>query len=294
VTGLKLELEEIVAEKTETLEENSALNKNYYTNQYLDLLAENLIVPSAKTNSCQASYAENSNYVPIDERIIIEAKCSGILNIFFVMVPDDMISELKKDDLVIVQCEEATEIATVKEVGNYIKAKRQRLGLYGEHLPRILKKAEEEDLVTLKRNSADEERAKESFRSKALKYNLQMKLVRVHYQFDRNKLFFFYTADGRIDFRELAKDLAGEFRTRIELRQIGVRDEAKKIGGIGTCGREFCCSSFLGNFKRISTHLAAEQNNVSNFSKLSGPCCKLKCCLSFELEKMFEEISNTK
>jgi cell fate regulator YaaT (PSP1 superfamily) len=112
-----------------------------------------------------------------------------------------------------------------------------------------------------------------------------MKLVHIHYQFDRKRLFFFYTSDGRVDFRELAKDLASEFKTRIELRQMGVRDEAKNIGGLGTCGREFCCSSFLNNFKRISTQLANDQNLNTNLSKLSGPCGKLKCCISFEIDE---------
>jgi cell fate regulator YaaT (PSP1 superfamily) len=88
-----------------------------------------------------------------------------------------------------------------------------------------------------------------------------------------------------VDFRELAKDLASEFKTRIELRQMGVRDEAKNIGGLGTCGREFCCSSFLNNFKRISTQLANDQNLNTNLSKLSGPCGKLKCCISFEIDE---------
>ena len=113
--------------------------------------------------------------------------------------------------------------------------------MYGEHLPKIMRKVNDEDLIVQRKNQEDEEKAKESFKVKSLKYNLVMKLVDVHFQFDRNKLFFFYTADGRIDFRELAKDLASEFKTRIELRQIGVRDEAKRIGGIGVCGRVFCC-----------------------------------------------------
>jgi cell fate regulator YaaT (PSP1 superfamily) len=112
-----------------------------------------------------------------------------------------------------------------------------------------------------------------------------MKLVDVHYQFDKKKLYFFYTTDGRVDFRELAKSLASEFRTRIELRQMGVRDEAKRIGGLGSCGREYCCSSFLNNFKKITTQVANQQNTSSNISKLSGPCGKLKCCLCFELEE---------
>jgi len=289
-----LELEEITTQNFELVENIIVSENDDHPTQYLDFLAQNLIVSRDKISTCIISGAGSNTYVPIDERAIIEARCNGILNVFYVIVPDNLISELHKDDLVLVQCEEAKELASVKEVGNFVKAKRQRQGLFGEHLPEILKKAGEEEILTLTKNKIDEDKAKESFRVKALKYNLQMKLVRVHYQFDRNKLFFFYTADGRIDFRELAKDLAGEFKTRIELRQIGVRDEAKKIGGIGTCGREFCCSSFLGNFKRISTHLAVEQNNVSNFSKLSGPCCKLKCCLSFELEKIYEESSNTK
>ena len=105
----------------------------------------------------------------------------------------------------------------------------------------------------------------------------------IHYQFDRKRLFFFYTSDGRVDFRELAKELASIFKTRIELRQMGVRDEAKQMGGVGSCGREYCCSSFLSNFKRITTQIAADQNNSSNLSKMSGPCGKLKCCLSYEL-----------
>ncbi|MCK5088008.1 MAG: stage 0 sporulation protein, partial [Melioribacteraceae bacterium] len=92
------------------------------------------------------------------------------------------------------------------------------------------------------------------------------------------------TSDGRVDFRELAKDLASEFKTRIELRQIGVRDEAKRIGGLGTCGREYCCSTFINGFKKITTQIACDQNHSQNLSKLSGPCGKLKCCLSFESE----------
>ena len=136
----------------------------------------------------------------------------------------------------------------------------------------------------INRNKRDEERAKPIFLSLVNKLKLEMKLVDIHFQFDRKKLYFFYTSDGRVDFRQLAKDLASEFKTRIELRQIGVRDEAKQIGGMGTCGREYCCTSFMCNFKRISTQFASEQNLNLSFSKMSGPCCKLKCCLSFELD----------
>ncbi len=281
-----MELEDTGINKEDLLEEKYSPHCENHLNQYFDILAQNLIIPRNKISSCLVSGSGAGTYIPIDERAIIEARCNGVLNIFYAIVPDQLIQEIKKDELVVINCEDTTEIASVKEIGTFVKAKRQRLGLYGEHLPKIIKKVDDSDISILKKNKLDEERAKESFRVKALKYNLQMKLVKVHYQFDRNKLFFFYTADGRIDFRELAKDLASEFRTRIELRQIGVRDEAKKVGGMGTCGREFCCSSFLGNFKRITTQLATEQNLASNFSKLSGPCCKLKCCLSFEVEHL--------
>ncbi|MBL1211950.1 MAG: hypothetical protein HND52_01220 [Ignavibacteriae bacterium] len=139
------------------------------------------------------------------------------------------------------------------------------------------------DIIKFNSNYEDELNAIPIFRKAVEKYKLSMKLVDIHFQFDRKKLFFYYTSDGRVDFRELAKELASHFKTRIELRQIGVRDEAKRIGGLGTCGREFCCASFLSNFKRITTQIANDQNLSSNMSKLSGPCGKLKCCLSYEV-----------
>jgi cell fate regulator YaaT (PSP1 superfamily) len=260
------------------------LNNGYLGNRYKEIIARDLLIPRSRISGCLICGAECNYLVPVDERIIIELRCNGITNIFYCDVSEELLSQLNIDDLVIVNCEDAMEIAYVKEIGNIVKAKRQKLGLYREHLPRIIRKVNDDDLVVQKKNLEDEEKARESFKIKSLKYNLTMKLVDVHFQFDRNKLFFFYTADGRIDFRELAKDLASEFKTRIELRQIGVRDEAKRIGGMGICGRIFCCSLFLCNFKKISTHLATDQNLVSNFSKLSGPCGKLKCCLSFEID----------
>ncbi|MGE5431425.1 MAG: stage 0 sporulation family protein [Syntrophomonadaceae bacterium] len=236
-------------------------------------------------SGCMACGAEVSAFVPMDDRKIVEAHCNGLLGTFYCLVPDSMTEELLPDDRIIVSCEDTTEIATIRETGEFVRIKRQKSGLYGELLPHIIRKVEANDLAAIEKNSAEEIKAMEVFKLKVQKYNLSMKLIDVHYQFDRNKLFFFYTADGRVDFRELAKDLASNFKTRIELRQIGVRDEAKRVGGIGTCGREFCCSSFLCNFKKITTQLATEQNLASNFSKLSGPCGKLKCCLSFESEQ---------
>ncbi|MBN1637826.1 MAG: hypothetical protein JW866_02590 [Ignavibacteriales bacterium] len=157
-----------------------------------------------------------------------------------------------------------------------------------EKLPIAKRKVTTEDMGRYNQTIEDEKKAKKIFFEKMNKYELDMKLINVHYQFDKKKLFFFYTADGRVDFRELARDLALEFRTRIELRQIGVRDEAKRIGGVGTCGREYCCSSYLSNFKKITVKLASDQNISSNITKLSGPCGKLKCCLSYEFDEVKE------
>ena len=113
-------------------------------------------------------------------------------------------------------------------------------------------------------------------------HNLEMNLVDVEYTFDRNKIIFYFTADGRVDFRNLVKDLAAIFRTRIELRQIGVRDEAKMLGGIGPCGRMLCCSTFLGDFEPVSIKMAKDQNLSLNPTKISGLCGRLMCCLKYE------------
>jgi cell fate regulator YaaT (PSP1 superfamily) len=118
--------------------------------------------------------------------------------------------------------------------------------------------------------------------NKVREHKLGMKLVDVEYTFDRNKIIFYFTAEGRVDFRELVKDLASIFRTRIELRQIGVRDEAKMLGGIGPCGRILCCSSFLGDFEPVSIKMAKDQNLSLNPTKISGLCGRLMCCLKYE------------
>ncbi len=215
---------------------------------------------------------------------VVEVDCNGLLNCNFCTVDNGLTNNIFPEDFVIVNNDDSLEIAQVKLVGEIVRLKRHSIGLYGEDLPAIIRKAATDDLERVRKNIQDEERAVPFFRNAILRLNLNMKLVRVHFQFDRKKLFFFYTADGRVDFRELAKELASEFKTRIELRQIGVRDEAKKLGGMGTCGREYCCNSFLVNFKKITTHLANEQNLLSSMGKLSGPCNKLKCCLSFEGE----------
>ncbi|UOY91401.1 stage 0 sporulation family protein [Ectobacillus sp. JY-23] len=149
-------------------------------------------------------------------------------------------------------------------------------------LKKVLRIADENDRSIVEENKVA---AKEAYRvcsEKVAIHELDMKLVDVEYTFDRNKVIFYFTADGRIDFRELVKDLAAIFRTRIELRQIGVRDEAKMLGGIGPCGRMLCCSTFLGDFDPVSIKMAKDQNLSLNPAKISGLCGRLMCCLKYE------------
>ena len=143
-------------------------------------------------------------------------------------------------------------------------------------------------------NAENEEKEKEAYKiclEKIAKHKLEMKLVEAEYTFDNNKLLFYFTADGRIDFRELVKDLAAVFRTRIELRQIGVRDETKILGGIGICGRELCCKSYLADFAPVSIKMAKEQNLSLNPTKISGVCGRLMCCLKNE-EETYEYLNS--
>ncbi|MEG2295925.1 MAG: stage 0 sporulation family protein, partial [Oscillospiraceae bacterium] len=146
----------------------------------------------------------------------------------------------------------------------------------------ILKIATQQDLDQVAQNKVKSKKAFELCDQKIAQHKLDMKLIDVEYTFDNNKILFYFTADGRIDFRNLVKDLAAIFRTRIELRQIGVRDEAKMLGGLGICGREFCCSSFLGDFQPVSIKMAKEQGLSLNPSKISGTCGRLMCCLKYE------------
>jgi len=152
-------------------------------------------------------------------------------------------------------------------------------------LKKIVRKATPEDRSILEEN---QEKEKEAFRvcqEKILEHQLPMHLIDVEYTFDRGKVIFYFTAEGRVDFRELVRDLAGIFRTRIELRQIGVRDEAKMLGGIGPCGRVLCCCTFLGDFEPVSIRMAKDQNLSLNPTKISGVCGRLMCCLKFESDR---------
>lgn len=149
-------------------------------------------------------------------------------------------------------------------------------------LKKVIRIANENDRTIVEENKHAAKEAYQVCQQKVVEHNLDMKLVDVEYTFDRNKIIFYFTADGRIDFRELVKDLAAIFRTRIELRQIGVRDEAKMLGGIGPCGRILCCSTFLGDFEPVSIKMAKDQNLSLNPAKISGLCGRLMCCLKYE------------
>ena len=151
-------------------------------------------------------------------------------------------------------------------------------------LRKLVRRATKEDLQKVEENRKKEKSAFKACEKKIADRGLEMKLVDVEYTFDNSKILFYFTADGRVDFRELVKDLAGMFRTRIELRQIGVRDEAKMLGGMGICGRPFCCGSFLGGFQPVSIKMAKEQGLSLNPVKISGTCGRLMCCLKYEQE----------
>lgn len=151
-------------------------------------------------------------------------------------------------------------------------------------LKKVIRIANEEDKNIYKTNKQKEKEALELCKEKVRLHNLPMRLIDVEYTFDMGKIIFYFTAESRVDFRELVKDLASIFKTRIELRQIGVRDEAKMLGGIGTCGRILCCNNFLGDFEPVSIRMAKEQNLSLNPTKISGICGRLMCCLKYESE----------
>lgn len=157
-------------------------------------------------------------------------------------------------------------------------------------LKKVIRLANSKDLKKLEDNKIKEKKAFQTCKEKIQKHKLDMNLVDVEYKFDNSKIIFYFTADGRVDFRELVKDLAAIYKTRIELRQIGVRDEVRKIGGNGVCGRELCCCSFLNNFDIVSIKMAKEQSASLNPSKISGNCGRLMCCLKYEQEVYEEKI----
>lgn len=189
--------------------------------------------------------------------------------------PADM--ELNTGDDVIVETVRGVECGKVAMSGKQLSEDR-----ISQPLKKVIRKATDNDKKIIEENRKKEQRAFTICEQKIRQHKLDMKLVNVEYAFDNNKILFYFTADGRVDFRELVKDLAYVFRTRIELRQIGVRDEAKMLGGLGICGRPFCCKTFLGEFQPVSIKMAKEQGMSLNPVKISGTCGRLMCCLKYE------------
>jgi len=196
--------------------------------------------------------------------------------------------KLKNGDHVIVETSRGIEYGTV-----VIASKTVREEDIVPPLKSILRISTPQDDEQIKINREKEQEALKICKEKVLKHNLEMKLIDVEYTFDHNKILFYFSADGRVDFRELVRDLASVFKTRIELRQIGVRDEAKMVGGLGICGRQLCCSLFLSDFEPVSIKMAKEQNLSLNPTKISGTCGRLMCCLKNEQEAYESIIKNT-
>ena len=192
---------------------------------------------------------------------------------------DPVAFEVKKGDHVIVETARGVEYGTV--VGDIREVEDSKVV---QPLKPVLRIATEKDDAKEKENKLKEKEAFKVCLEKIKKHNLEMKLIDAEYTFDNNKVLFYFTADGRIDFRELVKDLAAVFKTRIELRQIGVRDETKITGGIGICGRTLCCNTHLSEFVPVSIRMAKEQNLSLNPTKISGVCGRLMCCLKHEEE----------
>ncbi|MCX7771518.1 MAG: stage 0 sporulation family protein [Clostridia bacterium] len=190
---------------------------------------------------------------------------------------DPLQFEFKKGEMVIVETARGVECGEIV-VPNHEVPDEEVVA----PLKNVIRKADEEDLKHAKENRDKEREAFSICLEKIKKHGLDMKLIDVEYTFDNNKVLFYFTADGRVDFRELVKDLASVFRTRIELRQIGVRDEAKMMGAIGACGRSLCCSTHLAEFHPVSIKMAKEQSLSLNPTKISGTCGRLMCCLKYE------------
>jgi cell fate regulator YaaT (PSP1 superfamily) len=191
---------------------------------------------------------------------------------------------LRLNDEVVVETSRGVEIGVVALEKQEVKEESLK-----NPIKPVLRKATEKDIAMKEKNREREAKAAKIFAEKVEEHNLQMHLVDVDYTFDGNKITFYFTADGRVDFRELVKSLASVFRVRIELRQIGVRDEAKSFGGIGPCGREICCAQWLGDFQPVSIKMAKEQGLSLNPNKISGVCGRLLCCLNYE-EEFYEEV----
>src|SRR5699024_5690030 len=185
--------------------------------------------------------------------------------------------DIKEDEFVIVETSRGIEFGKVVIANREVTEEDVVLPL-----KKVMRVATDKDIAIVRENKDLAKKAFSVAKEKVIEHQLDMKIIEVEYTFDRNKVIFYFTAEGRIDFRSLVKDLAAQFKMRIELRQIGVRDEAKLLGGIGPCGRKLCCSTFLGDFEPVSIKMAKDQNLSLNPAKISGLCGRLMCCLKYE------------
>lgn len=201
---------------------------------------------------------------------------------------DPLDNKLSAGDMVIVETARGLECGKVATPNKTVSDEE-----LAYPLKPLIRIATENDLRHLEENKLKEKEAYRICEQKIANHKLEMKLVSVECTFDNSKILFYFTADGRVDFRALVKDLASVFRTRIELRQIGVRDEAKMLGGLGVCGKPFCCASFMGEFQPVSIKMAKEQGLSLNSAKISGNCGRLMCCLRYEHESYRAELRVT-
>ena len=239
---------------------------------------------TAETEDVRTEYIpEPPVLVPTIEVIGVRFKSGGKIYYFD---PDGM--RFLCNDSVIVDTARGMEFGTVGLQNRMVTEREVVLPLR-----KVVRRATDEDIAKADENRRRAEEALDVCAKKIVEHGLDMKLVDVEYAFDNSKLLFYFTADGRVDFRELVKDLAAVFRTRIELRQIGIRDETKLLGGIGICGRPFCCKTFLSDFVQVSIKMAKEQNLSLNSVKISGACGRLMCCLRYEYDTYQEEIRRT-
>ncbi len=195
--------------------------------------------------------------------------------------------DVKLQDKVIVETAMGKELGTVEIVNREIDEAKLK-----DSIKKVVKIADKKDIEHQKQNVKEQNKALDLCRKKVKEHKLEMDIIEARYLFDNSKLIFYFLAEGRVDFRELVKDLAAQFKTRIELRQISIRDQVKRIGGLGPCGRELCCTSFLNGFESVSIKMAKEQNLSLNAEKITGQCGRLMCCLKYE-QNVYEDKMKT-
>jgi cell fate regulator YaaT (PSP1 superfamily) len=207
---------------------------------------------------------------------------------------NNTLQQFEKGDMVTVEGVSGFDVGMVNLSGELVRLQMKKKGVKEDNpdMKKIMRKANEMDLQKWKESKEREKPALVRTRAIIIQMKLDMKLIEVEIQADGRKATFYYTAEDRVDFRELIKILAGDFKVKVEMKQIGIRQEAAKIGGIGSCGRELCCSSWLSDFKSVTTTIARYQNLSINQTKLSGQCGRLKCCLNYELDTYLDALQH--